>query len=293
MIKESGFLKKFLIFFLVVFVIVLIVFFSFSTRINPGEVAIKVDMYGSDKGVESELLYTGRNFYNPFVYDIIKYQTYIQQKEYKSIQFQDVDGMILGADVAISYKFSGEKISKLYEEYRKKPEQITNEYFPTWIRNAMVNQSSQMKVDEIYGVKKEEYRNKVREELKNNFIEKGIIIEDVYFTNGVQIPEGVRQRIDDKIKATQIAQQKENELAAVKAEAEKRIAEEEGKAKSRIIESESRAKEIDNLNKTLTSQYLEFRKLEIQQQAIEKWNGIQPNVVSGSNGMILDIGAIK
>lgn len=282
--------------FLITVIVILfpiILFSVFSVAVRPGEVAIKVDMYGHDKGVQAEVLPTGRNFYNAITHDVIKFPTYIQQKDYKEIQFQDVDGMMLSTDVAVAYKFSNEKIADLYVEYRRNPRQITEDYFPTWIRNAMVKQSSTMKVDEIYGTKKEQYRVAVKEALQADFSEKGIIIDDIYFTKEIVIPEQVKARIDSKIQATQIAQQKENELAAVKADVEKRVAEEEGKARSRIIESESRAKEIENLTAQLSDKYIAYLKLDVQKTAVDKWNGVQPTVVSGNGDMIFDISSVK
>ncbi len=285
-------MEKVIVSVLVFIVVGFVAFAIFSVQVKPAEVAIKVDMYGGDKGVQTETLKTGRTFYNAITHDVIKYPIYIQQKDYNGIQFQDVDGLILSADVAVAYKFKEDKVAVLYEQYRKQPSSITKEYFPTWIRNAMVNESSTMKVDEIYGVRKEEFRSNVKMALQKDFEEKGIIIEDIYFINGIQIPEAVKSRIDDKVKANQIAEQKKNELEATKADVEKQVAVEEGKARSRIIESESRAEEIENLNVSLSPAYLEFKALEIKNKAIEKWNGVQPTVV-GSEGLILDIGAIK
>lgn len=268
-------------------------FFSFSVRIPPAEVGILVDMYGSDKGVNQiSVLSTGRNFYNSITHDVIKYPSYIQQQSYSNISFQDKDGLSMKADVAISYKFVPENIPNLYIEYRKDADYIIEVYFPTWIKNAMIKESAKMRVDKLYGEDKEKFRSNVRTSLQEDFQKKGIFIEDVYFTNGIGIPAAVKGRIDEKIKATQIAQQKENELAAVQADAKKVIAQEKGKAESRIIEAQSRAESNNILNKSITDNLLKFRKLEMQKLSIEKWNGVTPTVTSG-NGLILDLGSLK
>jgi len=270
----------------------LILFFSFSVRIAPAEVGILVDMYGGDKGVQIQVMKTGRNFYNAITHDVIKYPSYIQQQNYSNLQFQDQDGLLMSADVAVSYKFVPENIPNLYKEYRKSADYIIGIYFPTWIKNAMIKESAKMKVDKIYGERKEEFRNNVRVSLSKSFEEKGIFIEDIYFTNGINIPDAVRLRINAKIQATQIAQQKQNELAAVQAEANKRVAEEEGKALSRVIEAESRSKSNIILNKSITNNLLRFRELEMQKLSIEKWNGVTPTV-TGGQGFILDLGNLK
>lgn len=271
--------------------VLVIMFFAFSVKVKPAEVAISVDMYGNDKGVEIEVLKTGRNFYNVITHDVIKYPAYIQQGRYEGLGFQDIDGLNLYADVSIDYKFVAENIPTMYQEYRKSASYITETYFPTWIKNALVQQSAKMKVDAIYGAEKEQFRSNVLSQLRDEFSIKGIYIENIYFTNGIQIPDSVKQRIDIKIQATQIAQQKENELRATRADVEKRVAEEEGKARSRIIESESRAKANNILNASLTEKVLRFKELELLKDTINKWNGVQPKVV-GSDGLILDVGNI-
>ena len=268
-------------------------FFIFSVKVRPAEVAIIVDLYGSDKGVEIDVLPTGRNFYNRITHDIIIYPAAIQQGIYDDVSFQDVDGLTLSADIAINYKFESENIPFLYQEYRKDADFITANYFNTWIRNAMVEQSSKMKVDEIYGEKKEEFRDSVLAQLREEFNTKGIYIEDIYFTNGIQIPPEVSARINDKIQATQIAQQKQNELAAVEADVQKVIAEEEGKAKSRIIEANSRSEANNILNNSLTPNVLRFKELELQKEAIGEWNGVVPMVQGSGEGLILDLGTLK
>ena len=266
----------------------------FSVKIDPAEVGILVDMYGSDKGVDQvRVLGTGRSFYNPITHDVIKYPAFIQQTSYPTLQFQDVDGLIMTADVGVSYKFVEENIPKLYIEYRKGANHILSQYFPVWIKNAMVKEASNFKVDEIYGAKKEEYRQAVLTSLQKDFKEKGIFVEDIYFTNGINIPANVSNRIDEKIKATQIAQQKENELRAVEADVAKKIAEEEGKAQSRLIEAESRAEANAKLNASLNANVLRFKELELQKEAIEKWNGTLPTVTSSDGGMILDLSQLQ
>ena len=266
----------------------------FSVKIMPAEVGIKVNTYGAQKGVdEVEVLTTGRNWYNPITFDVITYPAYIQQAEYVGLSFQDIDGLVMGADVAISYKFQGENIPTLYKEYRKEAGYILEVYFPTWLKNAMVTEASRFKVDEIYGTKKEDFRKLVLKSLQDSLSQKGIFIENIYFTNGIKIPQSVVQRIDSKIKATQIAQQKENELRGIEADVAKKIAEEQGKAKSRVIEAESRATANKILNNSLTPEVLEFKQLELQKEAISKWNGQQPTVVGGNDGLILDLGQLK
>jgi len=270
-----------------IFVIGLVLFNAFSVKVLPSEVAIIIDMYGSDKGVQIETLPTGRNFYNVITHDVITYPAYIQQGQYEDMSFQDVDGLILGADISIDYKFVEENIPQLYLEYRKGPSTIISTYFPTWIKNALVQQASKYQVDEVYGSKKEEFRQSVLTQLREEFGAKGIHIDNLYFTNGIEIPSSVKSRINAKIEATQLAQQKENELQATQADVEKQVAVEEGKARSRIIEAESRARANTILSNSLTANVLRFKELENDVLWMEAWDGKVPVTVLGADTGVL------
>lgn len=281
----------------IVFALGIILFSTFSVKVEPGYVGIKVDLYGSNKGVSVETLKTGRTFYNAFTNDIYRFPTFIQQEEFEDIEFQDNDGLTMSANVAISYKFSDEKVSTLFESYRKSPAEITREYFPMWLRNAMVQGASVYKVDEIYGDKKEEYRQLVITSLRDQLAPNGIIVDDIYFTDAMDIPQQIKEKIDAKINATQIAQQKQNELAAVEADAKKAVALAQGVADSKrisargiadaeLIQKEATAKGIEMEARALTANQnlIEWRKAE----ALLNWNGAYPTnlTIMGETGAL-------
>ena len=62
---------------------------SSCERIDAGHVGVKVNMYGSSKGVGDVTECTGWVFYNPLTTKIYEFPTYIQHKEYKKTE--DVD----------------------------------------------------------------------------------------------------------------------------------------------------------------------------------------------------------
>ena len=97
-------------------------------------------------------------------------------------------------------------------------------------------------------------------------------------------PEPVAKAIEAKIKAIQDAIRTENEVRATRAEAAKRVAEAEGQAKATITRAQGDAKANEILAASLTPTLLQWRQLELQQQAILKWNGVRPQFegVTGS-----------
>ena len=264
---------------------------GFSVKVKPSEVAIVVDLYGSDKGVDVDTFPTGRNFYNSITHDVLTYPAYVQNQSYQDISFKDVDGLNLSANFTIDYQFDAEKIPEVYTTYRKDANEIKEMYFEKWLRDAVVTTaaSSGYSAENLISADLENFKGKVLISLRDRFSSEGVIIRDMYLSD-LKIPSKITAKINAKIEATQDAQKKENELRSTQADVEKQVAVEEGKARSRIIESTSRAEANKILNESLTSEVLEFKRLELQGQTIEKWNGQMPKVQSGDSGIILDIG---
>lgn len=236
-------------------------FFTFSIKVPVGYSAIKVDIYG--KNVEPKGLHTGRNFYNVITHDVFKYPIFIQQAEYLDLVFQDTDGLKITADIGMDYKFDEAKIGSIYEQYKADVNKMTNTYMKTWVKNAVNRASSEFQVDKLYGPDKEKFRLRVLENLKEDLDVKGIIVNNVYFTNEMDLPDEVKGRINAKIQATQNAMQKENELRAVEADAKKKIAEAKGIADSAVEKAKGQAIAITTVAKA------EAEAIEIKTNAIK------------------------
>lgn len=122
----------------------------FSIKVPAGYAGILIDLYGADKGVQVTGLHTGRNFYNSFTKDAEKYPTFINQIEYDNMEFQDVDGLKMSANVGVSYRFMEDKIGTVYETYRASANKVTDTYMRTWVRDAINKVSSAYTVDVLY-----------------------------------------------------------------------------------------------------------------------------------------------
>lgn len=265
----------------------------FSVKVKPAEVAILVDMYGSDKGVQAEVLSTGRTFYNPITHDVFIYPAFVQNFRIEDVTFKDSDGLLLSTDITVDYKFIAERIPEIYVTYRTTSNDIASRYFDKWLKDAVIRAvSGTYTAEKLYTDGIEEFKADVLASLRKRFGDEGIEVRDIYLED-FQIPEKVTEQINQKIEATQIAQRKERELQATQADVEKKVAEEEGKARSRKIESESRAEANRIINESLTDKVLEFKRLEIQKEALDRWDGKLPVVQGDTGGLILDLNSIK
>ncbi len=125
----------------------------------------------------------------------------------------------------------------------------------------------------MYGQGKAELITEVEERVRQQVAPFGIIVERLYWAGDFRLPTTVVASIDAKIKATQFAQQRENEVAAAKAEADKEIESARGVAESRLIVAKAEADAIQ-----IKGQALRQNPSVIELSAIEKWNGQLPQI---------------
>lgn len=263
-------------------------FLSSCTKVPAGNVGIKFYLLGQDKGVDYDVLGPGR-YYVGINQEMYKFPTFTQNyvwtsdkqegsPEDESFNFQDVQGLELNADIGITYKIIPDKVPIIFEKYKKGVEEITDVYLRNMVRDALVKRTSTLDVEYIYGKGRSDLIDSVSFDVKNQCANIGIDIEKIYWIGRIKLPETVKQAIDAKIKATQIAQQRENELREAEAAAKKRVADAEGIAESILLKAEAQAKANRLINASLTSTLVEYEK-------INKWDGKLPQV-TGSNALV-------
>lgn len=185
--------------------------------------------------------------------------------------------MSVSADVGISYCVRPEKVSVIFQKYRKQMDEITDVYLRNMVRDAFVSLSSTITVEEVYGTGKAKLLSGVEERVKKQCGDM-FNIERIYLVGDLRLPPQVTAALNAKIQATQRAQQVENEIRSAKASAEKVIAEAEGKARSILVVAESQAKANKILAASLTPQFVEY-------QALKQWDGKLPTTMIPGNGV--------
>lgn len=78
-------------------------------RIDAGCEGIKVNLYGSDKGVDDISLVTGAVWYN-FTEQVYEYPTYVQTVDYPAFTINAKDGSEFSIDPTISLKIADGKL---------------------------------------------------------------------------------------------------------------------------------------------------------------------------------------
>lgn len=248
--------------------ILLAVLFASIVQIGPGEVGVQI-LFGR---VQDGILRSGLNFVNPLV-EVekldIKTQAYtmsgtndqdvneIRVNKSDPIQTLSSDGLTLILDVTVWYRLSADDapniIRTIGSDYQSK---IVLPAIRTAIRDVAVN----FVATDIYSSKRDDYVNDVAKKLEMSFEGRGLILEKVLLRN-VELPQKVREAIDEKISAEQRAQQMVYVLQKERQEAERKQVEAEGVAEAQRI-----------INSTISNSYLQWKYIETLRELVNSPN---------------------
>ena len=245
-------MKKILAF--VVAILILIgMFISCTTRIPTGYEGIKVNIYGTDRGVNSIPIVSGRVWYNPFYSNVYIYPTFNQTEQYDKFKLNLAGGTEVTVDPAITLSVIPGKAPFVYQQYHKEFEDLVgkNEAINLAIKNVFRDVLNEYTLDNIIN-NRQQFENELFKKLQVNFNEKGFTINQI--TSGLELPSEVIKSITDKAVAVQQAQVVSNQLQTSKALFEK---------------AEIDAKTTQISASALTS-------LQVQEDFIHKWNGSAP-----------------
>ena len=262
------------------------------TYVPAGNVGVKVNLYGSDKGVNVEEVGPGK-YWLGWNEEMYLFPTFMQNYVWtasttegsptdESFSFQTMDGMVANADIGISYSIDPEHVTEIFQKYRKGVDEITDVYLHNMVRDALVKEASTKPVDYVYGAGKADLIAAVQKDVMEQVDAIGIKIDKISWIGEIRLPQTVIDSINAKNAATQMAQQRQNEVAQAKAEAEKRVATAKGEADSILLTAQAQAEANKVLAQSLTPEFVEY-------QAITKWDGKLPTMTGSSAVPFIDV----
>jgi regulator of protease activity HflC (stomatin/prohibitin superfamily) len=272
--------------------IVLILSFILLIRwrvIEPGYTGIKINRL-VNKGVTRENIITGFVFYNPIQTNIVQYPTFVQRVAWtndrsegnpvnEELSFNTKDSVPVNVDVAVSYQLDASKVPEFYMQFRADNiEQFTHGVLRDTTRNIVANIGSEYTFDAVNGEKKEEFLKRAGDVLDEKVRGFGIRIQQFGLIGSLRPPKNLLDAVNAKTMAIQRSIQVENEVRAAQAEAKKKVA---------IAEGEAAANRA--LASSLDPKLLEWEKMKIQRESVEKWDGKMPGVMSGGGGMMFNV----
>lgn len=259
----------------------LVLLLAACSKVPAGNVGVKFNLYGSDKGVQMQELQPGR-YWIGWNEELYTFPTFTQTHNWtvsndegnhadESLTFGTVEGLSVNADVGITYHIAPDKVTTLFQKYRKGVDEITDVYLRNMVRDSLVKEASSIGVEAVYGRGKADLIDSVQKDVAKQVADIGIVIEKVYWIGNLRLPDNVTKSINAKIQATQMAEQRKNEVAQAQAEAQKEVAVAQGQAAAKLALAEADAKAI-----ALRGEAVRNNPGVAELNAIEKWDGKLP-----------------
>jgi len=295
--------KKTLVKILVV-VLLAIALTGCTTRIGPGMVGIEVDQSGSQRGVKDYPLKTGRVWYNPWSTTIYEYPTYMQTVVWtanpkeghpndESITFTIQNDMAVNADFNLSYTLVEDKVPEFYVKFRSDDlEKFTDGFMHNVARDCVNGVAGHYDIDRIMG-DNAEFIASARKCLQDTLLPYGVKLEQFGIIGAPRPPDSIKESINMKAQATQLAIQKQNEVAQATADAQKAVAVANGEANAMIARAKGEAEANRIKSSSIDDKLVRWYQLTNQHDLIWRWDGKRPAVEAGSGGLILQMPAPK
>lgn len=266
------------------------------TKVEPGYAGIKVNQYGSQRGVQDFPIETGRVWYNPFTEDVYAFPTFRQNHTWskdpregaahdQSITFQSSEGASLNVDIGISYRFVFEKVPHIFVEFKSDADHIRDIFMRNQVRDAFNELAGRMPAMDIVGMKKGDLMTSVTEKLNKDLNKVGILVESVSWNGEARMDQRIHDSINAVIESLQNNIKAKNMILQKEAEAKQNIATAEGNARSTVLKAEAEGAAILVMARAqaeanrLQAESLNANLLRWQAQL--KWDGKLPHITGG------------
>jgi len=240
-------------------VLVLVVLWSSFGTVRAGYRGV-LTQFGAVAGVKNEGLFVKL----PFIQGVVKMNVQTQ-KEQVDAASASKDLQTVHTTIALNFSIKPESVGEIYKtvglEFKVK-------IIDPAIQESVKAVTAQFTAEELI-TKRESVREDIKNLLAEKISQRGMSVEDMNIVN-FDFSDSFNSAIEAKVTAEQNALAAKNKLEQVKFEAQQRIAEAEGKARAISIEAQAL---LQNSN------VLELR-------AIEKWNGVLPQVTGGATPFI-------
>ena len=273
---------------------------SACNRVPAGNVGVIVHMLGGAKGVDQEEVGPGK-YWLGWNDELFIFPTSLQNyvwtadrregsPENEEFTFQTKEGLVVKADIGISYSVNPKRVTEIFQKYRKGIDEITHVFIRNQVRDALVSVASTKPIEYVYGEGKAELMRQVEEQVR---AENGdyFVINQISWIGELRLPPSVVEAINLKITATQKAAQRENEIQQTKAEAQKAIEQAHGEAESKLAIARANADavrlqgdaEADAIK--AKSQALNANPQLVQYEIAQKWDGTLPTTTFGASSI--------
>lgn len=215
--------------------------------------------------VQDKVLDEGIHFRIPIMQKIIAFDVKVHKSqtdaEAASKDLQDTHSTI-----AVNYHILPEMANKVY--------QLIGKEYKERIIDPALQEVVKAVTARYTAIELITQREKVRSEIKALLLERlkpyNIVVDDFSIVN-FRFSQQFTQAIESKQTAEQLALKAQRDLERIKIEAQQKITQAQAEAEALRLQKQN-----------VTSELIQLRQIEVTAKAVEKWNGILPQVTSGA-----------
>lgn len=245
-------------------------------RIDVGNVGLKVNNTGDERGVSKTTYVTGWVFYNNWLSRIKEFPVTQQHIDYEETSIITRGGFQAIIKPSFNWSVNPGNAADMYQNLKQDVDQIKD----TWLKNAIIGAVNDIAnlytVDSIFNHRAEFEADIVKE--CNKRVSKWFNVSQLR-TNIVP-PKEITQAINAKTAAVQEAQAAIQQRIVAEAQAQTQIAKAKGDSAQAVISAAGRAEAVKKEQQYLTPLYIDYLK-------VQKWKGDVPTTVLGSNSNTL------
>jgi regulator of protease activity HflC (stomatin/prohibitin superfamily) len=240
-------------------------------RIDVGNVGLKVNNTGDERGVSKTAYVTGWVFYNSWLSRIKEFPVTQQHIDYEETSIITKGGFQAVIKPSFNWSVNSGNAADMYQNLKQDVDQIKE----TWLKNAIIGAVNDVanlySVDSIFNHRAEFEADIVKE--CNKRVSKWFNVSQLR-TNIVP-PKEITQAINAKTAAVQEAQAAVQQKIVAEAQALTQIAKAKGDSAQAVISASGRAEAVKKEQQYLTPLYIDYLK-------VQKWKGDVPTTVLGS-----------
>ena len=205
-----------------------------------------------------------------------------------SIDLPTKEGQHIRQDISITYNTSEAKAAQVFRAFRGAD---VGEIESTYIRRTTItiaqNVAGQMSLTEVISSKRTDLQNAIQVNLQTELDKMGFQLDKVNL-GASHLPEVIEKQMQQKMAAQQQAEQADYELQKQTTLAKAAVAQAQGEAQALLVKAKAQAEANHLLQASITSTLVKYK-------AIEKWDGVMPQVTGGSTPFInlKEIGSSK
>lgn len=256
--KAAGFVKWAVI---GAVVLVLVMVLNPFVIVGPGERGVVMN-FGA---VQPDVLGEGLHLRIPIMQKVVLMDVKVQ-KEQVDADAASKDLQDTSSTVALNYHIDPDRANAVYQQIGWA---FSDRVIAPAMQEAMKAVTAGYTAMELI-TQREKVRNEVRLQLRERLSTYNIVVDDFSIVNFSFSPQ-FTQAIESKQTAEQLALKAQRDLERIRIEAEQKIAQ---------ARAEAEALRLQKME--VTPQLVALRQIEVQQKAIDKWDGRLPQVTGGA-----------